>query len=293
MLHRTLGRSHQLRSPAAHHNPAGTRIPPIAGGDAAGSPLAQPDFGAGAPAARGQPSPLHGSMSVTIATHRLLQRGCCLALRLGGPSAELLQLQRLLGRRTMAITAFSQPGGAGPAARARWAQAAAGAAAAAPRPLAAAHGPCSSPQRRQRRQFAVQAMQQQQQQRPWPDEQGAARLHSLRLAPPLRPSGPRLPPLRLRALSPAWQQPGDEQHSQQHPQQQQQRGLASQAPWWQFWRRSGSGSEDGEELRPPAPLPPQPSAAHDRELKTVNVAVAVNGVIFVAKMFTWLTTGSG
>lgn len=69
--------------------------------------------------------------------------------------------------------------------------------------------------------------------------------------------------------------------------------MASQAPWWQFWRRGSSDSEDGEELRPPEPLPPQPSAAHDRELKTVNVAVAVNGVIFVAKIFTWLTTGSG
>ena len=229
-------------------------------------------------------------MSVSIATHRLLQRGCCLALRLDGPPAELLQLQRLLGRRGMVSTASSQAGsGAAPTGRVRWAQAAAGAAAAAPRPLAAPHGPCSSPQRRQRRLIAAQALQQQQQQQPWPDERGVARLHSLRLAPP-RHNGPRLPPLRLRALSPAWHQPGDERHQAQ---QQQERGMASQAPWWQFWRRGSSDSEDGEELRPPEPLPPQPSAAHDRELKTVNVAVAVNGVIFVAKIFTWLTTGSG
>ena len=228
-------------------------------------------------------------MTSAIVTSRLLQRGCRLVLRLGSHPAEPLPLHRLLGRRGIGGLAPSQPSGIAPAGRMRWGGAAG---AAAPRPLAAALGSSSSPQRQRRRQLATHAVQQQQQQQqPWPDDRGAARLHSLRLAPPPRHGGLRLPP-RLRALSPAWQQPGDER--QQHQQHQQQRGHASQAPWWQFWRWGGDAAEGGgEELRPPAPLPAQPSAALDRELKTVNVAVAVNAVILCAKIVTWQTTGSG
>ncbi|KAL4421651.1 hypothetical protein ABPG75_010942 [Micractinium tetrahymenae] len=146
------------------------------------------------------------------------------------------------------------------------------------------------------------------------EQPGAARLHSLRFGPaPAQPArGPRLPPRRLHALSPAWpEQPGDRrQQQQQHEQhqRQQQRGMATQPPWWQFWgRSSGCGGDGGEEaaagatgaatpggLVPPAPLPVgTPSAAQERELRAVNVAVFVNGVIFVAKMATWAVTGSG
>ncbi|KAL4450203.1 hypothetical protein ABPG77_010872 [Micractinium sp. CCAP 211/92] len=116
----------------------------------------------------------------------------------------------------------------------------------------------------------------------------------------------------MHAFSPAWhEQPGEGRQEQQHEQQQQQqqqgrRGISTK-PRWQFWARSGGGRGDGGEeapagsasaaaagLVPPAPLPADtPSAAQERELRAVNVAVLVNGVIFLAKMATWLVTGSG
>ena len=130
---------------------------------------------------------------------------------------------------------------------------------------------------------------------PWAEGGSRARLHSLRLAPPQQPvHGPRLPPRPPRAASGTWpQQPGGDAH-----QQQQQHGYtsrSSQAPWWQFWARPAAAGEDGDEaLRPPAPLPPHaPSAAEERELRAVNVAVVVNSVILVAKLATWMVTGSG
>ncbi|PSC74152.1 Metal tolerance C4 [Micractinium conductrix] len=124
-----------------------------------------------------------------------------------------------------------------------------------------------------------------------------ARLHSLRPSPaPQRGTyrGPHLPPPRpLRAFSPAW---GPDNPNGGQQQQHQRRGVATQPPWWQFWA-SPSSSSDGDgatALQPPAPLPPDtPSAAHERELRAVNTAVVVNGLIFVAKMVTWAYTGSG
>lgn len=150
-----------------------------------------------------------------------------------------------------------------------------------------------------------------------PAQPGTARLHSLRLGTaPAQPSwGPRLPHRRLHAFSPALpEQPGDRQQGQQHHGQQQQqqheqqqRGMAS-LPRWRFWMRGSSGSGDRGDpaaggaaasaavggLVPPAPLPADtPSASQERELRAVNVAVLVNGAIFLAKMATWLVTGSG
>jgi hypothetical protein len=123
-----------------------------------------------------------------------------------------------------------------------------------------------------------------------------ATLHSLRLVPAAQPACSRRASQRpLHALSPSWpQQPEGGSNGQQ------QRGYSSQSPWWQFWAPGSSSSEqsgggrDAGELRPPEPLPADsPSAAHTRELHTVNTAVVVNAVIFVAKMITWAITGSG
>ncbi len=145
------------------------------------------------------------------------------------------------------------------------------------------------------------------------EQWGTARPQSLRgvAGPAHLPWGPRLPSRRMHAFSPAWhEQPGEGRQEQQHEQQQQQqqgrRGISTK-PRWQFWARSGGGRGDsGKEARagsasaaaaglvPPAPLPADtPSAAQERELRAVNVAVLVNGVIFLAKMATWLVTGSG
>lgn len=114
-----------------------------------------------------------------------------------------------------------------------------------------------------------------------------ATLPTLRLAPAAGCVG-RAVQRPLYAVSPSWSQhPGSGSSGQQ------QRGYASQRPWWQFWAPGGTQTGAGE-LRPPDPLPADsPSAAHARELHTVNTAVVVNAVIFVAKMITWAITGSG
>lgn len=68
----------------------------------------------------------------------------------------------------------------------------------------------------------------------------------------------------------------------------------SPTSWWTSFKASIEEDETNDtRALPEAPLSIEPTEAHRRELHAVNVAVAVNVAIMIAKLGAWFITSSG